>query len=295
MINNLRSMAIFATVVEQGSFRAAAKHLSLAPSRISQAVSDLENELGVTLLYRSTRQLTLTQEGQVLLGNVQTMMQAAESGIDAIVKTSTHLTGEISVTAPEFISQTGMMDVFTQFLVAHPDVTLRFNFSDHAKDLIAEGYDVAIRAGDAADSELMSRTIGESKRLLVASPLYAAQHATPTHPENLRDWHWLQFSVRPSKMEFTSAMGVTSIVPSTHRIEVDSANALYEFARRGMGLTPLPERHAVRGIARGDLVHVLPDWSLKPLQLQAIWPDRSRRESLSLMFVRFLADKSWQL
>lgn len=295
MINYLRSMAIFATVVEQGSFRAAAKHLNLVPSRISQAVSDLEKDLGVTLLYRSTRQLTLTQEGQVLLGNVQTMMQAAESGIDALVQSSTHLTGEIRITAPEFISQTGMMDVFTQFLATHPDVKLRFNFSDHPRDLIAEGFDVAIRAGGAADSEMMSRTVGESNRLLVASPMYVAQRTSPKHPDDLCDWNWLQFSVRPPKMEFTSAAGATSIVATQHRIEVDSANALYEFARRGMGLTPLPERHAIRGIAQGELVHVLPDWKLKPLPLQAIWPDRSRRESLTLMFVRFLADKSWQL
>lgn len=295
MIDKLRSMAIFATVVEQGSFRAAARHLELAPSRVSQSVSGLEKELGITLLYRSTRQLSLTSEGQALYSNVKAMLQSAEAGLDAINQISKNTVGELRVTAPEFVTQTGMLDVFTEFLNTHPGVSVKFNFSDHPQDLIKEGFDVGIRAGMAKDSELMTRTVGETGRLLVASPHYVALKDQPESPEHLADWNWIQFAVRPERMELYSYKGEKKIIDTTSRVEVDSANALYQFAKRGMGLTPLPEKLANSGISRGELIHILPDWKLLPLQLQAIWPDKSRRENLALTFVRFLADKSHKL
>lgn len=295
MIDKLRSMAIFATVVDQGTFRAAAQHLGLAPSRISQSVSDLERELGVTLLYRSTRQLSLTNEGDLLYAQVREMLRAAETGLDAINLISNEPSGELRVTAPAFVTQTGMMDSFAEFAKSNPGVALKFNFSDHPRDLIKEGFDVGIRAGLMQDSELMSRNIGKVDRILVASPEYVAEKKAPVHPKDLEHWDWLHFSMRPEKADFISNDGESATVAYKFHIEVDSAQALYELAVRGLGLTPLPENLAKRGFRQGELVRVIPEWSSAPLELHAVWPDRSRRESLSLIFVRFLASQAGRL
>lgn len=293
MIEKLRSMAIFATVVDRGTFRAAAQHLGLAPSRISQTVSDLERELGVTLLYRSTRQMSLTNEGHILYAKVRDMLQAAETGLDAINLMSNQPTGELRVSAPAFVTQTSMMDSFAEFAKANPGVALKFNFSDHSRDLIKDGFDVAIRAGGKLrDSELMSRNIGRADRVLVASPDYVASHQPPSHPSDLEKWDWLHFSMRPERAQLISDTGESASFACKIRIEVDSANALYELAVRGLGLTPLPEHLANRGFRQGELVRVLPQWSLPGLSFHAVWPDRSRRESLTLIFVRFLAGES---
>ena len=295
MIDKLRSMAIFATVVDRGTFRAAAKHLGLAPSRISQAVSDLERDLGVTLLYRSTRQLSLTNEGDILYSKVREMLQAAEVGLDAINQMSNEAFGELRVTAPAFVTQTGMMDSFAEFAKLNPGVKLKFNFSDHPRDLIKEGFDVGIRVGMMPSSELMSRSVGQAGRMLVASPEYVARQPVAAHPKDLESWDWLHFSMRPERAELVSKRGESASFACKFQVEVDSATALYELAIRGLGVTQLPGHLANQGIKIGKLVRVMPEWSSAPLDFHAVWPDRSRRASLSVIFVRFLASQSSKL
>lgn len=290
MIEKLRSLAIFSTVVDQGTFRAAALHLGLAPSRISETVSDLEKSLGVTLLYRSTRQLSLSHEGRVLHAKVQDMLHAAESGLDAINPISKEPSGVLRVTAPAFTTQTELMGTIASFSEAFPKVSLNLDFSDSPRDLIRDGYDVGIRAGWLKDSDLLTRNIGTSDRLLVASPKYVATRAEPVHPSDLEEWDWVRFAMRSDQTGLTAEDGTEVSVRGRSTITVNSADALYEFAARGLGVTAIPENLACRGFDRGDLVHVLPKWSLRPLGLHAIWPDQSRRENLTLIFVRFLAD-----
>ena len=290
MIDKLRSIAIFSTVVDQGTFRAAALHLGLAPSRVSETVSELEKNLGVTLLYRSTRQLSLTQEGRVLHENAQAMLTTVERGLDAITHTAKDPQGALRITAPAFVTQTRLTDSFSDFAKAYPGIDLQFDFSDSPRDMIKDGFDVAIRAGWLEDSELMTRNIGRTGRLLVASPSYIATHKPPTHPTDLETWDWLRFSVRAPRLNLTSPDGEVVAVSGKSHVSVNSADALYEFAARGLGLSAIPEDLACRGFERGDLAHVLPEWSLRPLGLHAVWPDQSRRENLTVLLVRFLAE-----
>lgn len=289
MIDKLRSIAIFATVVDQGTFRAAALHLGLAPSRVSQAVSDLEKDLGVTLLYRSTRQLSLTHEGRILHEKALSMLGAAESGLDAINSLSKEPNGTLRVTAPAFITQTALIDRFSAFAKSYPKILLELDFSDRPRDLIKDNFDVSIRAGWLEDSEHLTRSIGHVERLLVASPDYFAAQKYPMRPEDLEDWNWVRFAMRPDRTELISADGKVATVVGRSQISVNTADALYEFAVRGLGVSAIPEHLACRGFERGELLQVLPDWTLRPLGLHAVWPDQSRRENLTMLFVRFLA------
>jgi DNA-binding transcriptional LysR family regulator len=292
MIDKLRSIAIFSTVVDQGSFRAAALHLGLAPSRISEVVSQLEKNLGVTLLYRSTRQLSLTNEGRHLNEKANAMLQAAEEGLDAINPLSKEPTGALRVTAPAFVTQTELMESCARFSQKYPKIELDIHFSDHPSEVIKDGFDVAIRAGWLGDSDLMVRTIGRVDRFLVASPDYVASMPTPKVPSDLENWHWVRFVMRANQTELTSAKGDVVTVLGKSNISVNTADALFEFAMRGLGLTAIPEHLARRGFERGELVHILPEWTLRPLGLHAIWPNQSRRENLTTLFVRFLAGET---
>lgn len=290
MIDKLRSIAIFSRVVEQGTFRGAALSLGLAPSRVSETVSELEKDLGVTLLYRSTRQLSLTHEGRVLHEKAQEMLATVENGLDAINTRSSDPQGTLRVTAPAFVAQTALADRFAAFAKTYSKVRLSFDFSDTPRDLIRDGYDVGIRAGWLEDSELMSRNIGHVERILVASADYVLARDLPDHPDGLKSWDWVGFSVRTDRTEMISPKGDVLSVSTASRFNVNSADALFHFALRGLGVTGIPENLARKSIGHGELVHVLPDWRLKPLGIHCVWPDQSRRESLTLLFVRFLAE-----
>lgn len=292
MIDHLRRMAIFARVVDKGSFRLAAKELNLAPSRISQTVSDLEAHLGVTLLYRSTRRLSLTDEGQILYAKVTEMMTAAESGVEAMNLRSNKPFGELRVTVPAFLTQTELLDTFVEFMEIYPRINLKLNFTDRTSDLINGGFDIAIRAGSVIDEEILAQKVGGTNRLLVASCELAASRPNAKHPRDLEEWDWIGFEMRSDKAHLQSQDGEHFSIEGQQSITVDSAEALYAFAIRGKGLTPLPEYIARRGIERGELTHILPEWTLAPLMFHAIWPDSARRKSVSLLFADFLSAKT---
>ncbi|WP_370980264.1 LysR family transcriptional regulator [Agaribacterium sp. ZY112] len=291
MINHLRHMAVFARVVDEGSFRLAAKELGLAPSRVSQTVSDLERYLGVTLLHRSTRKLVLTSEGRRFYGHVVNAIRSAEAGLNELNAQSQAPVGELKISLPAFLASSTISTAISEFAQLHPKVSFSLNYTDQVMDILSEGLDLSIRVGWLEDSSLMARKLGESKRLLVASKRYVETKPLATHPLDLQDWDWVRFHMRPSTVEFTSSTsGETVTITESARIGVNSAEAMRHFSSQDMGLSILPEHLVQSRINSGEFVHVLPEWSLKSLGYYAVWPDKSRRENLTLMFVRFLAD-----
>lgn len=292
MINRLRGMAIFAMVVEQGSFRAAASRLGLSPSWVSEAVSELEKDVGVTFLYRSTRSLSTTPEGQVLYEQAKIMLDAAEKGLDFVTPSADTPKGLLRASFPAFVTKTALMDTIEEFTAAYPDIMLHLDFSDHQRDLIKEGYDIGIRIGVLKDSELLTRRIGNIPRLLVCSRSYAEGRDMPTRPSEVEAWDWVQFAVRGDQFTLTSADGETAKVKGRGNTTVNSADAVHQLVLRGFGLSPLPENIARKGIEVGDFVHILPDWTLDPLGLHAVWPNRANKENLTMVLVRFLTETS---
>ncbi len=292
MIDYLRHMAIFARVVDEGSFRAAAKGMGLAPSRVSESISDLESYLGATLLYRTTRKLSLTNEGRMFYARVTEMLRSAESGLHELNALSLEPVGALRVSIPAFLSSSALATGIAEFSRKHPQVALSLTFTDERRDLLTDGFDVNIRVGWLDDSSMMSRKLGESERALVAGSAYAATRPRPTHPSQLEDWDWIRYKHRSEYTTLKGPEGETAKVLGQARLEVDSIDALFHFARQNLGATVLPEHLASRGEATGELVRLLPDWKLVPLGFFAVWPDTSRRENLTVLFVRFIAQ--WQ-
>lgn len=291
MINYLRHMAVFAMVVDEGSFRATAKALGLAPSRVSETISDLEAYLGITLFYRSTRKLSLTSEGRRFYTHVSQIPRNAESGLNELNTLIQKPIGELTVSIPAFLTTSNISSTIADFAHEFPDVNLKLIYSDQVLDPLDEGIDLSIRAGWPADSALLSRKLGSEKRLIVASKKYLESRTQPNHPHDIKEWHWIHFAMRTGSVELESENGEKVSFAENTRLSVNSAEALLNFALKDLGLTILPETFVEPYIKSGELVHVLPQWQAKPLGYYAIWPDKSRRESLTLLLVRYLAEQ----
>lgn len=291
MVNYLKHMAIFAIVVDEGSFRAAAKSLGIAPSRVSETVSDLEKYLNVTLLNRTTRKLSLTNEGRKFYTHVVGITRNAEAGLNELQSLSQKHIGELKISLPAFLTSSIISNGIAEFSLLHPKVALSLIYTDQRMDILNEGLDLSIRAGWLADSSMMSRKIGESKRLLVASKKYVEDRPVPKHLSDLKNWDWIHFDMRPSTVDFISPTGEKESIHGDSRISVNSANALSYLVSQNLGLSILPEHLAQEQIKSGEFVNVLPQWKLKSVGFYAVWPDKSRRENLTLTLVRFLAEK----
>lgn len=290
MIDHLKHMAIFARVVDEGTFRGAAKSVGLAPSRISEIVTDLENYLGVTLLYRTTRKIALTNEGRVFYARAVDMVRSAEKGLNELNALSLEPVGALRVSVPAFMSSSHLLTLMGDFARLHPHVALSISFTDRPVGLIEDGFDLNIRVGWLDDSSMMSRKLGHIERALVCSADYAASHPKPNKPDDLEDWDWISYAQRSDNVAFRNKDGKIVRVTGNTQIQVDNIDSLRHLALQGLGTTVLPREMAETSLKSGDFVELIPDWRLKPLGVFAVWPDQSRRENLTVLFVRFLAE-----
>ncbi|MEM9102832.1 MAG: LysR family transcriptional regulator [Pseudomonadota bacterium] len=292
MINYLRHMAIFAQVIDEGSFRGAAKQLGLAPSRVSETVSDLEEYLDATLLYRNTRKLQLTHEGRIFYEHIKNMVKHAESGLNELNAYSETPTGELKISLPAFMASSELATVIAKFAHQYPKISLSLIYTDHILDFFKEGLDMSIRVGWLQDSSLMSRKLGQSRRLLVASKDYIqTKSLQPKHPSELKGWDWIRFQMRSNSLEFYQKNSIETVsIHENSRICVNSAEAMKHFTCQGLGLSVLPQHLVENYLKRGELIHLLPEWEVEPLGYYALWPDKSRRENLVTLLVRFIAE-----
>lgn len=291
MLDLLRPLAVFARTVETGSFRGAARACGLSPSVVSHHIAQLEAQLGVALLYRSTRRLSLTRDGERLFAAARQMLEAARSGLDSMVPETAQPIGELGITAPAVLAAGFLPDDIAAFAKAYPQVALNLNFTDTPRDLIGDGIDVAIRMGNLKDSTLKARRLRGERRVLVASVDYMAGRALPQEPEDLPALDWIRLRPRPPKAVL-SRDGQTRTIAYESRLVVDDAKAVYRLARAGLGLAVLPSFLAREDLASGTMIELLPEWRLETVGVYAVWPPNAPRESLTGLFVRFLEERN---
>lgn len=281
MIDRLRQMAIFAKTIDHGSFRGAARELNLSPSVVSHHISQLEEHLGVALIYRSTRKLTLTNEGQRLLTATRNMLDAVEDELQDLSATAGDPSGELRITLPSVLSSSPITDQIAAFSLANPRITLTVDFSDTRRALIDDRFDLAIRMGPKSKNSATTRTLFEVRRVLVASKDYLARRTIGNNPSTLTDWEWLALApVQNIPLSFRNRAGKTmKIKPSPHMFTND-AQALHRLATAGAGLAIVPEFLVAPDIERGVMDYVLPDWSLRPVSVFAEWPANAPKHGL---------------
>lgn len=290
MIDDLRALAIFARVAEAGSFSAAGRALRLSTSVVSHHVKALETRHGVTLLHRSTRALSLTGEGHRLLEAARRMVEAAAEGLDAIADISAGPAGALRLTMPAFLTNSPQENAIWRFARRYPNVAITLHGSDEQINLIAEGYDLAIRLGAMPESTLMSRKIGTFERLLVAAPTYLETIEKPAVPQDLTRCDFVLLDMLPDKFVLRRGKAEVTVLPEQSRVVVNSISGARSAVLAGLGLQKLPLSEISEDLATGRLVRVLPDWSMPTLNIHAVWPGSSRRSSLVRLLLEYLLE-----
>lgn len=288
MIDELRILAIFAKVVEGGSFRSAAAELKLSPSVVSHHVAQLEERLGVALLYRSTRRLSLTYEGEKLFISAKAMLLAAEKGLNSIAYHVTEPIGKLNLTVPAMLTKSPLVRDIAAFAKSFPKVEISISFSDIQHDLIREGIDLAIRIGNLKDSTLKAKKFFTLRRKLVVAPTLMKEHKSPRRPEDLHKWGWIGLKMRPNTKKLIDQKGKTHLINFEPRIIVDSMDAVCQLAIAGLGLATPPDFLVAEDINRGYLVELLPQWQAESLPVYFVWPPNASKESLTFRLMAFL-------
>lgn len=286
MLEELRQIAIFAKTVDHGSFRGAAVALQLSPSVVSHHVGQLEQRLGTALLHRSTRKLALTPAGKRLLAAAHTMLEAAESGLQDIAYQAEQPSGALRLTVPAGLVQSRLTDQIARFARAYPKVSLSIDFFDTRRDLIVDGFDIAIRVGAMKDSALKAKKLFEVTRRLVAAPAYLATREAPTEPADLVDWDWLELAPAGQKTVSLLRGGQRVVIDKKRaRISVNSLSAVCQMARAGLGLAVIPAFLAEPEVAANDLQYLLEGWTLEPASVYAVWPPNAPKDGLIKLFL----------
>ena len=269
-LDEVRAMMIFARVVEEGGFSAAARKMGLSRAAISHQIRQLEAKLGVPLLRRSTRTFSLTDAGTRYYDSCRTITLEAEAARKRVEELRDDPVGKISLSCSVHIGNLRIVPILSRFRQTYPGVALDVRLTDDVVDLIGQGIDIAIRSGPLRSSELKSIRLYETRRVIVASQDYIAKFGTPKNPEDLTDHNWVMYSRVPETLRLTNGDHERKITVSGS-VQVDSATARLQFLRDGHGMAVVPFSDVATDIANGGIHPVLPDWNLPVLSIYAVY------------------------
>jgi DNA-binding transcriptional LysR family regulator len=286
----LSGVSVLIAVVEAGTIARAAEALGLSPSAVSRSVSRLERRVGARLLARTTRSLTLTDEGRRFYERVAPHLAAiAEAAIEASGSTNT-VRGRLRVNIDPFFSRIVLSGYLAEFLARYPDVSLELIMRDSIGDLVADGFDLALRFGEPPVGSFVARKLVETRVLTVASPAYVKTHGWPRHPQDIEKYHCIDFydaaNARPYDWEFRRKSEVLPLRVKG-RLLVSDSGTLLGACEAGAGIAQLLELGCAHLLASGRLIELFPDWSDERFPLYAIYPSRLHRAAKVRMFVEF--------
>ena len=282
---DLELMGLFATVVEQGSFTRAAELMGMPKSSVSQKISRLEAQLGVRLLQRTTRRLSLTPQGEVYVEHCQGLLTLARSANLAMARLRSAPAGRVRITAPEATGTLLLGRILAEFRALYPEVVLELTLSDEQLDLVGEGYDLALRAAPLKDSSLICRRIGQVPRHLVAAPAYLAAHGMPQQLSDLGRYACLVHSALPLWPLQEGGWRPQGACIS------NSLLALRELAINEGGIALLPHHVCEGDLASGRLQKVLPELAVPPNPFYLIYPSREHLAPALRTLMDFVAER----
>jgi DNA-binding transcriptional LysR family regulator len=275
--DKLKRMALFAEIVDSGSLSAAARRVGSTPSAVSQQLRLLEEALGLVLLHRSTRRLTLTEAGERYYPACAAMVAQARSADQALERLRDEPEGELRLAAPIGFGE--LLAAALEPLRRHPRLRLHLLLDDTPIDLIGERVDLALRVGRFTDSSLVARRLGELQRQLCAAPRYLAERGWPRHPAELAGHDWLGLPPRGAAdtLSFQGLQGEREEVRVEARLFASQVTALQAMAVSGWGLYVGMADDVRQPMAEGRLAPVLPDWRLEPAAVFAVTPRRGEQ------------------
>lgn len=289
MLDSLRSMAVFASVVERGSFSAAARDLNITTSAVSQQVRALEQDMGVVLLHRSTRKLSLTEAGHAFFQSCREMVEAAQRGRIRINELRDELIGDLRIATTPELGAHHVVPALSSWMAAHPALQVHFEADNRYIDLIDERIDIAIRMSPGlADSSLIARPMVRVDQVLCASPAYLRQCASLMHPSELTAHHMIAISLIKDVQDCSFRHSKTAEHATVHipaRLYTNNVFLMKSLCLGGHGLARLLYLDVQKELARGELVEVLPMWKMPDYTLYAL---TLRRDQQPLKIVRCL-------
>lgn len=285
-----REMQALCRIAETGSFARAADDLGLTPSAMSKLVGRLESRLGIRLVTRTTRRLSLTSEGATYVDRARDILAAVEDAEHEVMAHAAEPSGLIRVNTGTAFGRHVLGPLVPEFLERHPKITLDLGIADRQVDLIAEQWDVAIRMGQLGDPSLVARKIGESSRAICASPAYLERHGRPQSPAELARHNCIVVSGFPylRRWPFATPEGV-NLQEVGGNLTTDSADVIVDMMLAGLGIGRLARLTVARHIAEGSLVEILTDQHrIDPFPIHAVMPPGGNRSPRVRAFIDFL-------
>jgi DNA-binding transcriptional LysR family regulator len=291
-MSDVTDIRTFVKVIERGGFAAASKDLGITPSGVSKLVNRLENRLGVRLLHRTTRRLSLTPEGETYHLRARDILVAIEDAEAEVSRAGRQPRGRLRVNCVPAFALNQLAPMLPNFLARHPQVELELALTDRVVDLLAENADVAIRAGRIDDDSLVARKFGEIRRGLFASPDYLARRGIPHTPEQLRDHDCIGLKLFPSSLQWPFRRdGQVKIIDIRSRVLVDSGEAALQLAIAGCGITRLADLVTSHAVHDARVKPVLTESHVaEPVPLSAVYPQGRHRMPKVRAFLDFLVE-----
>lgn len=274
MLDNLRGMAVFAKVVESGSFSGAAKALGITTSAVSQQVRSLENDIGVVLLHRSTRKISLTEAGESFYQSCQEVVSAARQGRIKLSELRDELTGLIRIASTPELAVNHLIPALEDWLAKHDELSVHFEADNQLIDMIDERIDIALRITKHIDeTRFYGRALTNVKQMLVASPKFIADNPNIMQPHDLAPLNLVSITLleNPKNLSLCHVnTNETQALTLKSRISTNNVNIFNNLLKEGYGIGRILDIDFKKELQRGELVPILPDWELPTFKLFAV-------------------------
>jgi DNA-binding transcriptional LysR family regulator len=296
-MTDLNSLVVFAHVVEANSFSGAARILKMPTSTVSRRIAELEDQLGMRLIERSTRRLRLTDAGSEVLEHARRMVELKGAVDNAASNLLSHVSGTLRLASPPSISDTLLAPIVGAFQETYPEVRVHIFITDRIVDHVSEGVDLTFRVGDLEDSSLVARRILKYRHQLVASPAYMKKHKPPRNPGDLLQHRLLAFSFWKPKCQwsFHHISGSKETLTFQPYFSMNDYAGLATALLAGAGIGDLPPVVAPSLLREGRLVEIMPKWKFRNFDLSLVHAGNRHMPRVVRVFKKFVANMAPQL
>lgn len=290
-MSQFQEVQIFVRIVEAGGISKAADQLNLAKSAVSRKLSDLETRLNCKLIQRTTRKFHLTDAGRLYYERALAWLADYEQMSQVVHHQDEALHGTLRLSLPLSFGLAHLTPLLNEFAQRHPQLGLQIDFSDRQVDMVEEGFDLAFRIGELKDASMQARRIVPIHFALCASPAYLHKHGTPATPEALKNHALLRYSAGQNSLRLVDAQGKEHTVAMSGQIQANNGDFLREMAVAGQGIVMSPTFIAWQALQSGQLLRLLPDYSIPPVYAYAVYPQNRYLTHKARVFIDFLAEK----